>query len=224
MIPRVQPSANTIRGLAFVGAVLSLAGLLGAAWAGGLWEGDHDIRSAASVISSSEDRGPPAVQAPDARPPEPQEFQTITGVGFDRAPATLPVAIDLMPFEVRLPSYVPDQLRLAHVAANIAGREGILEIDYTLPPNGKPLPSLRMNWSPADSSAPEPIQPFSDKGTFTARGREWRYYVVNWRDYDTVEARSVSDAGIQEFAEIRVIGMDSTTALAELQKVISSAN
>lgn len=180
--------------------------------------------SAPQVSSGSEDRGPPAVQGPDAAPPEPPEFQTVTGVGFDRAPPALPAAIGLVPFEIKLPSYLPGQLRLAHVAAHLSDTGGVLEINYTIPPNGKPLPSLRLNWSPADSSAQEPVQPFSDNGVFTARDREWRYYIVNWRDYDTIEARSVNDAGIQEFAEIRVIGMDLPAALSELQKVISSSN
>lgn len=228
MLSREKAVADTVSHsnrfylMALVALLAALAGSTTVMLAVKLVADDSGAPPMPQVISGSEDRGPPAVQGAEAAPLEPPDFQTVTGVGFNRASAALPAAIGLVPFEVNLPSYVPGQLRLAYVAARLGDTGSVLEVNYTVQPDGKPLPSLRLNWSPADPSSQEPVQAFSDKGVFSAGGREWRYYIVNWRDFDTIEARTVTDAGIQEFVEIRVIGMDHAAALSELQKVIAS--
>mgnify|MGYP000165084814 CR=1 FL=1 len=42
---------------------------------------------------------------------------------------------------------------------------------------------------------------------------------MKWRDFDTLEARTVTPEGIFLFAEIRVVGIDEQSAVASLEQV-----
>jgi len=213
-------------GLIAMGLVSALVavGVVLVTWPAG---DDNDTRAAITV---REDRGPPAVAAPDAPLEPPAEFQSMQGVGFDRAPAALPSATALMPFPVGVPAYLPQGMTLWGVRATLfepAGDGGTTELYYTLPPDGTTRPAVHIIQStaegPVEVTPPSGAYPaVKQKGTFTAQGSEWRYKVLVFPDLNILVADTTTPAGVWIEADIRVIGTDEGTALAELQKVLES--
>lgn len=167
------PLAAGLIALGLVSALIPVSAVLGfKPWPAG------DNNDTPAAITVREDRGPPAVAAPDALPEPPVEFQTVKAAGFDRAPAALPSATALVPFPVSLPAYLPQGVKLWNVAATLfgpAGDRGSIELYYTLPPDGTPRPAVHIIQStvegPSEFTPPEGAFPrVAENGTFCGAG------------------------------------------------------
>lgn len=128
-----------------------------------------------------------------------------------------------MPFAVRLPAYLPGGLQPWLVSGSVSddGGAGVLETFYSGPFEGAPPQGVRIFQSNArgkDDLRSE-IGPIVEERLYTWGGMEWSFAKMAWRDFDTLEVRALADDGTFLFVEIRVIGMDETEALLELEKV-----
>lgn len=196
----------------------------------GLWNlGGEDAPGAAIITVTQDHEGPALVSLPDDTVAALAETDMVRGRGEDQAADALQPAIDLMPFTVDVPSYMSGDLRLNMLAAHENSGKGFMQVFYGPPPpaDGVYEPGVYQRevsllWEPFDAADAVPRQEFSEEGTFAAGGRDWKFYVVNWPYYDHIEARTVTDEGMEITAWIRVIGMDEDTALVELQKIIAS--
>jgi|FLYL01.1.fsa_nt_gi hypothetical protein len=193
------------------------------------WAADDDGSHLPGAITVREDRGPPAVAAPGAPPELPTEFQILARRGFDEAPAALPDATALVPFPTYLPDYLPQEVKLWHVRAALEPKSGkaLLELYYTLPPDGTTQPAVHLIQSNAEAPpevTPPPAEGVYPRtlrgGTFTAGGLRWRYGVLEFPDLNMIRAETTTAEGAWVEADIRVVGMDEGTAVAELQRVL----
>lgn len=208
------------------GVVFLLASVLAvSAYAFGLpgREGDDSARVKPVIVAVTQDHeGPAVVLGHDEPVAALPQTDMVRGRGVDQAAAALQPAIDLVPFDVSVPSYMPNDLQMNMLAAHKNSGNGWMQVFYGLPANGEYQQEVSILWEPFDPKDAEPAQPFSEDGEFKVEGRVWRYFVVNWPFYDTVEARTLTDDGMKITAWIRVIDMDQATALAELQQIIAS--
>lgn len=145
----------------------------------------------------------------------------------ERGPAALDAAREIIPFELDLPTHIPQNLRASHVSAGVDVEEpelANLSVAYTLEPNGSPWrPELSLSWIGNNPDPGYPLRDHEAGQTFDSGGHQWRTFLYEWRDGDSWEAVTTREDGVQVFVSLRVAGgLDHDETLAELKKVVES--
>lgn len=223
-----QPESRrwTLRPVLAVAAAVAAVGVAGILSVAVLLSGGSDSGPAVEPGTIQEPPGPPVPQV--AEQPlvhDYGEYLSVRSHTFERGPAALEAAVDIMPFPVSPPTYVPQGLRASHVAARVTtdiNPRGSLLTGYTVPADGTWQPYLGISWIDREIGDYPPRDHQTEEG-FQAGGYVWDVNVYQWRDGNSIEAVTTRDDGVSVFVDLRVAGgLDHDQTLEELKKVVAS--
>ena len=199
------------------------------------------IVSAALVLSRDSDSGtslePATVQEPGPNLPQVAEEPLVQDNGeylsvrsrtVERGADALDAAVDIMPYPVYPPTYIPQGLRISHVAAQVTTDEvplGNILTGYSLPTpaDGTRRPYMGISWIGDGVGSEYPIIDHESRQGVRAGGYDWSTNLYHRRDGDTLEVVTTREDGVRIFVSLRLEGgLDETGALAELRKVVES--
>lgn len=209
---------------AFVGVVIGIVAVTAAVL---LSTGGSDSERAVEPATVQEP-GPEVPQV--AEQPLVQDngaFLSVRSHTFERGPAALDAAVEITPRRVDVPSYIPQDLKVSHVSAQVptdAPERFALSAGYTLPADGRAWrPEMSINWLLDDLKGTYPLRQHEKGGTFEAAGYEWSTSIYQHRDGDSMEVVTTRDDGVMISVWLRVAGgLDRDETLAELKKVVES--